>query len=274
MLIGKGMFIWKVISCEGGDLSRIVAEAEKAQLDHLIIKGADGPFAFNVSVDLPKLCRLLRDVGIDPWMYQYIYGNNPIGEARYAITRMEELGAEGLIVDAEKEMKQPGYGARAESYSTYLREHSDFLIGLSSYRYPSVHQEFPWSSFQKYIHFNMPQVYWEQAHNSAYQLQKSFDEYRVMSPQLPFIPTGSAYKRSWLWEATVSDIEAFMLKATSMSLPAFNFWEWSNCRKYIPDVWEAISNFGAPFPHFTLEERVNRLEDLLDQHLREGPHPT
>lgn len=104
---GKGYYIHKVINCEGGDLDKIVTESTLAGLGHLFVKIADGYGDYNVSVNLRLLFDKLKAANIQPWGWQYVYGNNPIQEARKAVERIKDLGAVGFAVDFEKEYKDP-----------------------------------------------------------------------------------------------------------------------------------------------------------------------
>jgi hypothetical protein len=113
---------------------------------------------------------------------------------------------------------------------------------LSSNRYPLTSwPDFPWGSFRSYINFDMPQVYWLDAHNAAWQLDKSYHEFMSMAPRLPYIPTGSTWKQI-NWECTPADAIAFMDKAKELGLQAVNFWEYSRLRD-LPLVWKAIAEY-------------------------------
>jgi hypothetical protein len=246
--VGKGMYIWQVSGCEGGNLDAIVATAQACGFRHILVKIADGTGAYNVSVSLPTLVsKLHQEAGIQVWGWQYIYGASPIAEAKTAIEQCKQCGVDGFIVDAEGEFKQSGYGTRADAYMHYLRDNLSIPVGLSSYRFPSYHPDFPWASFRKYADFDAPQVYWQSAHNPAEQLRRSMGEFAGMIPKLPYVPTGAAYKTGILWSSTPADVRAFMGEAVALGLSGFNFWEWKNARA-LPDVWQAICEYNFPAP--------------------------
>jgi hypothetical protein len=48
MLKGKGMFIWQVQRCGGGNAQQIVAHARAAGITHVQVKVADGPQIFPI----------------------------------------------------------------------------------------------------------------------------------------------------------------------------------------------------------------------------------
>ena len=137
-------------------------------------------------------------------------------------------------------------------------------MALCSYRFPSYHPQFPWTEFLSRCDLNMPQVYWLLAHNPAEQLTRSVNEFRSMTPHRPIFPVGSAYKGG-SWEATPDDVVVFLDTAKSLNLNGASFWEWSNCRKYIPEVWNAIAGYTWSESSL-LQDIVDKLFAALNDH--------
>lgn len=246
-LQGKGFFTWRIPDCENGDANAIAALAHTGNLTHILLKIADGIYSYNIDtngVDLvPPVVAALRSLGISPWGWHYIYGDNPLGEANKAIQRIQETGVVGYVIDVESEYKDPGKDAAAVLFMDRVRSvFPNLPIALSSYRYPSYHPQIPWEEFLSQVNYNMPQVYWIYNHNPAEQLIRSVSEFQAMTPYRPIIPTGSAYQAGG-WAPTVADINEFLATAQSLNLGGANFWEWSNCRRYIPEIWDAISAY-------------------------------
>ena len=109
-LQGKGMMIWMIPRAENGDAEAIANVAKAAGLSHVLIKIADGPYAFNVDkttkVDLiPPVAKALKAKGIQVWGWHYVYAYSPLAEADQAIQRVNELQLDGYIIDAEREFK-------------------------------------------------------------------------------------------------------------------------------------------------------------------------
>jgi hypothetical protein len=268
-LQGKGFFIWKIRACEEGDIAAITALAKQAGFEHLIVKIADGAFAYNVEPDGEDLAiplvASLQAAGIECWGWHYIYGDYPLSEANIAIRRIKETGVTGYIIDAEAEFKAPGKDKAAVIYLDRLRAvHPILPIALCSYRFPSYHPQFPWTEFLTQCDFNMPQVYWLLAHNPAEQLNHSVNEFRSIIPYRKIIPVGSAYKAN-NWEATSDDVVVFLDNAKSLNLSGASFWEWSNCRKYLPDVWETIAEYTWSESSL-LQDIVDKLFTALNDH--------
>ena len=232
-LSGKGFFTWRIENCEGGDVQAIANKAVAANLTHLCIKIADAIYPSGVDRNnndrMPPLVNELKRRGIQVWGWHYVYGNNPQGEAQMAITRCNQLKLDGYIIDAEGEYKEPGKKEAAITFMNTLRAGLPTLpVALSSYRYPSYHTEFPWRQFLEKCDLNMPQVYWEQAHNAEAQLARSVQEFNntsLVGFVRPIIPTGSAYG-SGTWEATADDLRRFFQKAKDLGLPGANAYSW------------------------------------------------
>ncbi len=254
-LQGKGFWIWKVNNSEGGSPSAIAAQALTSGFTHVTIKIADGTYSYNYdsarALDLvPPVVQALRGAGMQVWGWHYVYGYDPLGEARKAIQRLQQLNLDGYIIDAEKEYKEPGKNIAAQKFMTEMRAAFPSLpMAISSYRFPSYHPSFPWKDFLAKVDINMPQVYWEASHNPATQLGKCLSEFQALTPYRPVYPTGPTYKAGG-WAPTESDITQFLDSARANNLPAVNFFSWEECRRDLPNLWTLIGNYpwsgGAP----------------------------
>ena len=251
---GKGFFIWRILNCEGGDAETIASKAADANLTHVLIKIADTRYPFGYDRNnndlVPSVTQALKNRGIQVWGWHYVKGNDPSGEARVAVARTTELQLDAYVIDAEHEYKWRGKDAAARQFMADLRQGlPNHPIALSSYRFPTYHRELPWSAFLEKCDFNMPQVYWEQAHNAGAQLERSvgeFDDARLVGYQRPVIPTGSAYGAGG-WIATANDQEVFYQKALDLGLIAANTysWDWATSSGH-HDLWDAVARFNWP----------------------------
>ena len=247
-LQGKGFYTYILPETEGGDPTKIVSEAQKAGLSHVLVKIADGtrPFGFTGSNDhtLPVV-KALQEAGIQAWGWHYVYGDDPQGEAAVAVKRVRELGLDGYVVDAEAEYKNKRQAAK--TYMAALRASlPDLPIALSSFRFPNYHPELPWSEFLEKCDLHMPQVYWEQAHNVDWQLRESKKQCDALPNARPYVPTGAAYGTPG-WNPTVDDVRTLMDTAKDLGLEAVNFFQWAYCRKHLPALWTAIAEYDWPF---------------------------
>jgi hypothetical protein len=268
-LTGKGFFIWKLRDCEGGSPSAIASAAVAAGLSHVLIKIADGMNHYNVDSTtgfdyVPPVVQALHAVGIQAWGWHYVYGGDPDGEAWNGGRRARSLGLDGYVIDAEMEYKAAGMDSAARRYISDLRGYLNGIpIALCSFRFPSYHMEFPWADFLNKSDFNMPQVYWEQAHNAGAQLQRSFREFLSISPYRPYLATGATYSNKG-WSSTPSDVHDFLSTAVALNIPAVNFFSWDYCRKYLPALWDVVAAF--PYPTSQPVGIVDKLVNALNAH--------
>lgn len=265
-LQGKGTWIWKIPQCEGGNPQAIATVCKNAGFSHAIIKIADSSYAYNVDkttgADLiPPVVDALRSKGILVWGWHYVYGYNPLGEAAIAVNQCRKYNLDGYVVDAEIEYTQAGREAVARQFMTELRKGiPNTPVALSTFRWPSYHGNFPYAAFLEKCDYNMPQVYWMQAHNPVYDLTKSFNEFKALSPYRPMIPTGPAFREGG-WEPTASEVRAFLDTAKSLGCTGANIYSWDDSRTILPEVWNLVANYSWPAPSAPLPQ----LNDPLDK---------
>lgn len=274
MLSGKGWYIWNVSNTLSGNYSAIVAKLIAGNFTHAHIKVADGTLPHNIvnGHDLAKeLSVALKAAGLEVGAWQYVYPYQAAAAGDYGIRRAVEIGASYFIIDAEGEMKNRPYEAAA--YMGAMRAAIQAygfmgLIWLSTYRYPRLHPEFPYSVFLDGCDAVMPQVYWEQAHNPGYQLRKSFDQWFEIAPNHPYVPTGACY--AWnAWKPTAADELEFLNKCVEMGLPAVNFWSLEHgleSRMLLPYIAINVFDYGVlpPPPPPPLPDKVRVIASVLN----------
>lgn len=245
-LQGKGFFIWQIPNCENGDPQAIARLAREAQLSHVLIKIADTIYSYNIYAGVdraPAVVAALREQGIQVWGWHYVKGDDPLGEANKAVSRVKELNLDGYVIDAEAEYKQPGKASAASRFMNELRSGLPHTpVALSSYRYPSYHPRLPWREFLEKCDYNMPQVYWMNAANPGDQLNRSVREFQALAPFRQIIPTGSAFKERG-WGPKSGEVVEFLQAAQSLNLPAVNLYSWDSCRTFLPELWEPICSY-------------------------------
>ena len=244
-LVGKGMYLWIIKPTDNP--GEIASKCWAAGLTHVLIKIADYKVPYNVTNDgvdlVPPLIKELRAVGISPWGWQFVYGNDPDGEAAIAVSRAMALGIDGFVVNAEGQYK--GKNDAALKYMQQVRDGLGGMmpIGLSSFRYPELHPEFPWMAFLSQVDINFPQVYWILSHNPAAQMVRCFEEFgQSKYPQVPIFPTGAAFSEQG-WRASASEVIAFMEQVKALGLAGCNFWRYADAIERYPDLRTAITGF-------------------------------
>jgi len=249
-LQGKGMMIWKIPNCEGGSASTIASVAKSAGFSHILIKIANDTRPYNVDSTgkdlVAPVVDAIRAKGIEVWGWHYVYGYDPIGEANIAISQMKKFNLDGYVIDAEVEYKAAGRDAVARTFMTQLRKGLPSKpVALCSFRWPSYHGTFPWTAFLEKCDLNMPQVYWMQAHNPEYDLTRSYNEFKAITPWRPIVPTGPAFGQDG-WAPTASDTKIFLDTAKKLGMTAANFYSWDYSRKSLLPVWNEIAKYSWP----------------------------
>lgn len=266
---GKGVFIWNIAASLGGDPARIARELKTMGCSWAAVKMADGTLDKNLPL-LGPTAEALRLAGIAVWGWHYIYGANRLGvpfvksETARAVQVIGTFRPAGWLVDAEQEYKRSGGAGWANTYMTGVRSAFPSLsLGLCSYRFPSLHPEFPWRDFLRYADFHAPQVYWIKSHNPAAQLKQSCREVAALR-DLPIVPVGAAFQEQG-WKPSVAEIDEFDRTAHELKLPGVGWWclDDEGIEKH-PEYREAITRHAwglpPPPPALTLDERVAILE--------------
>ncbi len=158
-LSGRGMWIWYVSQSNGGNVSSIIARARRNGVSTLMIKSGDGTGYW--SQFSRGLVSTLHRSGFKVCGWQFVYGNNPVGEAKTADAAIKN-GADCLMIDAEGQYE--GKYVPAERYIKELRglAGSNYPLALAGFPYVDYHPAFPYSVFlgPGAAQYNAPQMYW------------------------------------------------------------------------------------------------------------------
>ena len=157
---GTGMWIWYMTRSEGGDPFAIAARARAAGVSTVFVKSSDGVDDWDQFE--PGLVSLLHAQGLRVCAWQFVYGNDPEGEARLGAAAAAD-GADCLVIDAET--RYEGKYAQAQRYVATLRSivGAGYPVGLTSFPYVDYHGRFPYSVFlgPGGAQANLPQIYWK-----------------------------------------------------------------------------------------------------------------
>ena len=189
LFYGQMGWIWEVWGL--GSPAAIADQALQLNLHTLAIKVADGTSYW--SGTQPAI-QTLQGSGYPVFGWQYIYGQDPAGEAMTAIQAIHDAHLSGWIIDAEIEYQNlPNAGAAAYTYMTTIRKaYPDLPIGFTSFGDWNYHRGIPLSVFSRYVDVLMPQIYWQ---TMQWPIQTAWDtcmgSYQPF--KLPIIPIGQAY---------------------------------------------------------------------------------
>jgi len=256
-LIGGGAFIWQVKrlvdALNGYDV--LAGAIEQWRLTHVLIKIADGTYPYNYDWETKEdfalgLVLALRVLypECQLWGWQYVYGDNPMGEATQAIDRFKALDLDGFAINAEAQYKIGDKEIQAKVYMARLLDGlgEDVPIALSSYRVPSAHP-IPWREFLAHCDIAMPQVYW-MGGDPIYNLNWTEEEYQQLFEELGFeremVYTGSFFGEAG-WTASANEVMAFVDACQERGY-TWNAWEMHEFTIQHPELLQAMLSVYEP----------------------------
>jgi hypothetical protein len=235
------MWIWQVPKSSGGDPLAIAFQARAAGIETVFVKSSDGvtPWAqFN-----PALIQALRAQGLRVCAWQFVYGNDPLGEAAQGANAVA-TGADCLVIDAETSYE--GKYAQAQQYVTALRTAIGpaYPVGLTSFPYVDFHPRLPYSVFlgPGAAQANLPQVYWKAIGGTVDAVSaKTLAHNRLYGA--PIAPLGQTYQ-----SPAPADLQRFRQVWASYGTGGLSWWSWQASPQYAWDALAAPSPAPVPLP--------------------------
>ncbi|MGH2918006.1 MAG: peptidoglycan-binding domain-containing protein [Solirubrobacteraceae bacterium] len=234
---GNGMWIWYVSSSDAGNVDAIAARARSAGMTTVFVKSAD---AGNVwSQFSPALVQALHLRGLRVCAWQFVYGTDPVGEARAAAAGAA-AGADCLVIDAET-----AYEGRYVAAQRYMRDlraavGPSYPLGLTSFPYVDYHPRMPFSVFLApgNAQVNLPQVYWKDIGGSVDAVSaRTVAHNRIYGA--PMAPLGQAYNAP-----APQDIERFRALWSGYGAAGMSWWSWQAASD---EIWATLAR-PAPAP--------------------------
>lgn len=259
---GKMIYLWKGRQCAGGDLVKTVQECRRLGLSAVALKIADAVDETYASYPdfMPQAVATFKAAGFKVWGWQYIYGGvvmnrdnqiittngpKPDEEGDLAVREVRRLGLDGYIIDAEREYKVFNQAERARRFTARLAG-LDVPVALSSFRFPSLHPEFPFREFLAGCDVHMPQVYWGPGKAES-DLDRSMLELRNLRA-LPFCPVGRAYIGDGHPDPQPGELKAFMQRAVDRGCVGVNFWSLDHLYMHTGGAGRADAIAGFEWP--------------------------
>ena len=240
LLKREGNFNAAIASCTVDFADYRVSKVRDLALGHILISISDD--------HLQTFVRDLRDTGIRIWGWQFIRGDNPIEEARFAIRCVNQNDLDGLVFRVEQQYKQPGKNLAANEYMDELRRRlPEFPLALSSYNLPSYHPQIPWFEFLSDCDFNMPQFDRLDGNGLPSQLIRCQSEFQEIIPNRPIVPISALDASTALF--------SFLIPAQDSELKGINLWGWDEKKTDgFLELWETIQNH--PFQSSATEKDI------------------
>jgi peptidoglycan hydrolase-like protein with peptidoglycan-binding domain len=226
------MWIWYLSASNGGNLTSIAAQARAAGIKTLYVKSSDGGSNY-WSQFTPALVAQAHALGLGICAWQYVYGNDPAGEAALGIQAVR-AGADCLVIDAEDEYG--GKYAAAQTYIDTLRAGVGpaYPIGLASFPYVDYHESVPFSVFlgPGGAQYNVPQIYWKAIGTSPDDaFAHMFVQNRIYGRVIA--PLGQVYGG-----VSSAAVERFRQVAAAYAVPGISWWDWQSATS---TAWSALA---------------------------------
>jgi hypothetical protein len=241
----QGMWVWYVSHSEGGSIAAILARAKRNDIGTVYVKAGDGGGAW--SQFSRGLVQALHRGGLDVCAWQFVYGDNPLAEARVGAAAVAK-GADCFVIDAEADYE--GRYASADLYVRALRARigAGFPVALAGFPYVDYHPSFPYSVFfgPGGATYNQPQMYWKTIGTSV----RTVYEHTYLFNRIwghPIYPIGQTYEGPG-----AASIRLFRRFAQSYGGLPPSWWDWQETSG---SEWGAVGAASAlqPVPGYRLE---------------------
>ena len=231
---GKQLWIYVLSNCPAPN--DLVSHAVDMGLTGLMVKGWDGANYSNWVQQISALASQCHNAGLRLGAWGYCYGIDPQGEATSAKACVD-AGAQWIILDCEIEFEQNPDRAQGMRNAFASLKSAGVPIALTSFAWPYLHLDFPWSSFNEWIDAWLPQVYWWDAGwtvGTAW--QRAMYEKEKWYGTKPVIPAGQLYHVRGIYPRA-TDIRYFAYLAQVAELEGVSWYAWDSAS---PDGLEAV----------------------------------
>jgi peptidoglycan hydrolase-like protein with peptidoglycan-binding domain len=236
---GNGMWIWELHKADGGDVAAIAARAHAAGMSTVFVKSSDGA-ANRWAQFSPELVAALHANGLRACAWQYVYGNNPAGEAALGIEAIA-AGADCLVIDAESEYENKYDQARQYIAALRAAVGPGYPIGFTSFPYVDYHSRVPYSVFlgPGAAQANLPQIYWQDIGGTVDAVSaRTLAQNRIYGA--PIAPLGQSYQNP-----PAADIARFRSLWAAYGSPGISWWSWQHTSAA---GWSALNQTLTPLP--------------------------
>ena len=215
----RGIWIWVVADSSGGSLSAIISRAHQYGIGTVIIKSGDGTRTWS-QFSAPLVSRL-HAAGLRVCGWQFVYGNNPLGEAQVGAATVKAR-ADCLVIDAESDYE--GKYIQAQTYIAQLRKRigANFPVALAGFPYIDFHPAFPYSIFlgPGGAQYNTPQMYWRDIGTTVDTVYSHTYAYNRLY-QRRIYPLGQIYNAP-----PPGQVIRFRQVARAYGAPNVSWWDW------------------------------------------------
>lgn len=223
---GRGMYIWRLNNCEGGDIDKIIAKCTECAISWLAIKAGDqGRVWAQFNKDLVDK---LHNVGIKVYGWSYDVPTKIDAQVK-VIEKVYKDGADGYLSDSEVEWNN-SCKPTAKLFTAKARSvvPADFVLGNCPWDVKNFHANFPYDELPTDL--VTPQAYFV-AHGIS--VKETWDRYVKSWGGVNVIknhfPGGSVWGK-----VKPSEVEEFETLAKQAGCSGVLYWVWDNCPR---DIW-------------------------------------
>ena len=255
----KTIFLWQVPAVAGGKPAEIADWLKNAGYEGVIVKVADGPWAYKPPVIgwsenlSAPLVSALRARGLAVLGYGFLYGANATGEADIAITQVNRYGLDGYVFDVEGQFDGRS-NAEANAYAVMSRFRKSCTATPAAFcswaLWRSPRSGATWhplpvaKAFMQFCDTAMPMVYWggETAADALYWLTNSLAQWRQFTDK-PIVPAGRAYIGDG-GTPKADALRAFEQAARENGVPGITWWSMQHA-KALPEIWAQLADMAG-----------------------------
>jgi hypothetical protein len=245
----RAMWIWELDSSNGGNIPSIIATARQYKIQTLIIKAGDGSSVW--SQFNAQTVAALHAGGLRVCAWQYVYGVNPLDEARVGAAAVSN-GADCLLIDAESEYE--GRYVQAQTYVSELRKliGPRFPVALAGFPYIDFHPAFPYSVFlgPGGAQYNVPQMYWRDIGTTVDDVYAHTYAFNRVYGR-PIFPIGQVYNHP-----PAHQVVRFRQLSRAYGASGVSWWDWQESPL---SKWIALSRPTGTPAHFAASPAIAML---------------
>lgn len=251
-LDGKGMWIWKHLQSEGGDVDAVVARASASGLRQLWVRVGDSRDGFYAADYLSRLVPRAHEAGLAVIGWGFPFLHDPVADAAWSIDAVSWRGADGSRLDGfspDIELASEGVVLTERRITVYLGllrpASGDMPVVATVYRPTDArwHGTYPYRAIAPYVDAFAPMVYWGCVEPGAATLQ-SVERLATLKP-VHVIGQGydAGPEGGRAGAPSAEETVRFLDVARRSGAVGASMWVW----QFMPDEqWEALSGFGWP----------------------------
>lgn len=246
---GTGMWLHQWDRSNGGNPRAVVKRAQQNGITTLFVRGWSKRDGYEAPRALRALLPATKGTNIKVVVWEFVYLNNPVAEAR-RLAAEAKIGVNGAprvaAVAPDIETAAEGTAINSRRVLLYMKTLRAALPRnvsiLVTVPWPSEHRvgKFPYAAAARYANAILPMAYW---YNRSPVAVTAASVRFLRRYHRPIMPVGQGYDgrldAPWLPPANISkQVGAFLVTARQAKVPAVSLWSWQTAPT---SVWRKLS---------------------------------